>query len=50
MHTGAEEEFLRENTLKLYKAFDGDEMEEMLDYIENDHSTEGLHVSDLKYM
>ncbi|MBR3243653.1 MAG: TIGR00730 family Rossman fold protein [Parasporobacterium sp.] len=50
MHTGAEEEFLRENTLKLYKAFDGDEMEEMLDYIENDHSTEGLHVRDLKYM
>lgn len=50
MHTGAEEAFLRENTLKLYKAFPGDEMEAMLDYVETDTSTKDLHVRDLKYM
>ena len=50
MHTGAEESFLRENTLKLYKSFDGDRMEELLDYIETDHATENMHIRDLKYM
>lgn len=50
MHTGAEEAFLRENTLKLYKAFPGDEMEAMLDYVETDTATKDMHVRDLKYM
>ncbi len=50
MHTGAEEAFLRENTLKLYKAFPGEELEAMLDYIETDTATKDLHVRDLKYM
>lgn len=49
MHTGAEESFLRENTLKLYKTFDVDELEEMLVYIETDCSVNDLHVKDLKY-
>ncbi len=50
MHTGAQEAFLREDTLKLYKTFDSEELEEMLDYVETDHTTDELHVRDLKYM
>lgn len=49
MHTGAKESFLREDTLKLYKTFDTDEVEEMLDYVETDNATDGLRVRDLKY-
>lgn len=49
MHTGAEESFLRENTLKLYKSFPGDELERMLTYVETDHETENMSVKDLKY-
>ena len=50
MHNSAEESFLRNNTLKLYKAFDTDEIEEMLDYIETDEATKHMHLEDLFYM
>ncbi len=50
MHNSAEESFLRDNTLKLYKAFDTDEIEEMLDYIETDEATKHMHLEDLFYM
>ena len=50
MHTGAEESFLRDNTLKLYKTFPEEQLEEMLDYIETDHETEHMKIKDLKYI
>ncbi len=50
MHTGAEEFFLRDNTLKLYRSFGEEDLDAMLEYIETDHATEGMNVKDLKYM
>ena len=50
MHNSAEESFLRDNTLKLYKTFDTEELEEMLNYIETDEATKHLHVEDLFYI
>lgn len=50
MHNGAEESFLRDNTLKLYKTFDAENLDEMLDYIETDEETKHMHVEDLFYI
>ncbi len=50
MHTGAEESFLRDNTLKLYKSFPEEGLEAMLDYIETDQETSQMQIKDLKYM
>lgn len=50
MHTGAEESFFRENTLKLYRSFRESELESMLEYVETDHATEGLSLKDLRYL
>lgn len=50
MHNGSEESFLRSNTLKLYKVFDTEEMEKMLDYVETDEAAKHMHVEDLFYM
>ena len=49
MHNGAQEKFLREDCLSLYKFFDETEIEEMIEYIEAPPEEDDRTVQDLKF-
>ena len=49
MHNGAQERFLREDCLELYRCFDENEIDDMIEYIENPPEEEEKTVAQLKY-
>lgn len=49
MHNGAQERFLREDCLDLYRCFDETEIDQMIEYIENPPEEAEKTVAQLKY-
>ena len=49
LHTGVEEEFLRENCLSLFKTFEENEDEQIIAYLEAGPDVGDVKVRDLKY-
>ena len=49
MHNGAEEKFLREDCLDLYRCFEEDEVDELIRYIEDPPEENTKTVAELKF-